>query len=770
MNRRGVLGPLLWGGVVLGLGLWLAIRTLPEWRPPPRADSALVRIAGAEMEAAGAHLRSAKVQLGSSPFSGAYDRAFRLLGPAAADYLYERSDAVARCVEGTLEVPGVASGGVTLAFDAGGRLRGLEWWPAGAPFRPAQASEAEREARRAFVARLEERLRGPDAFVGADATPPPVEGPILRRPLAPRAGAPAEAVVRLDNPNSTLQVYRTLHDPSRAAETPLRLTKIVPALLLVLLVGVLFLVLLVRRRIGPRIAYGVAALALISLSVGGIGSEHAYGGVFTYTMLVLYHLFLVVYLAVLWMVAESLLRNTVAGFTTSLDAIGYGRLGPRAGRAILAGLGMGAFIAGLRLLGSALAARLAGASVHPTGGAFPIPPFSDNRSPLFEGAFLAALLVLGIALLRGVMQKQRAEVLAAVLFALYTSLWAPVAPWGAAFALTLGVATALLFVFQRYGLASLLVAAMSAALLRDTLAAVRLAPHALAALLAGTLSLLALAIAGAVAIRRPEREEEGRIEAPEYLRRIENEHRVKHEMDLLSRMQLALLPEKPPAVPGLDLAVRTVLATEAGGDLYDFVVEPTGALWIAAGDVSGHGYSCGIQHAMVKAAFMSLARDGRTPAQVLMEIERVLRSAGKTRLFTSLTLLRIDPATGRGLLANAGHPYPLLLENGSCREIPAPGLPLGQGPPRRYEDQPIELAPGAILVIASDGLYEGTDRFDAQYGFDRPSQVLTSVGLFRRPAEAILEAITADWRLHVGDGPPSDDTTVVVVKRPNLFA
>jgi len=44
--------------------------------------------------------------------------------------------------------------------------------------------------------------------------------------------------------------------------------------------------------------------------------------------------------------------------------------------------------------------------------------------------------------------------------------------------------------------------------------------------------------------------------------------------------------------------------------------------------------------------------------------------------------------------------------------------------------------------------------------------VLEGVGLWRRPADAIVEALFADWRRHVGEGPPADDTTVLVVKRP----
>jgi len=149
-----------------------------------------------------------------------------------------------------------------------------------------------------------------------------------------------------------------------------------------------------------------------------------------------------------------------------------------------------------------------------------------------------------------------------------------------------------------------------------------------------------------------------------------------------------------------------------------------------------------------------------------VEIDRVLRMGRSGRLFTSVALLRIDPATGSGLLANAGHPFPILLHEGKTFEVAGSGLPLGQGPKRTYLDVPVEIPKGGVLVLASDGLFEGPDRFDVPYGFERPRTVLESTSLWRRPSESIIEALLADWRLHVGEGPPSDDTTILVVKRP----
>nr|MDP9121373.1 PP2C family protein-serine/threonine phosphatase [Acidobacteriota bacterium] len=276
-------------------------------------------------------------------------------------------------------------------------------------------------------------------------------------------------------------------------------------------------------------------------------------------------------------------------------------------------------------------------------------------------------------------------------------------------------------------------------------------------------SLALFLVLGLTGLRRPDEVEREKLKPPAFMRRLEEERRLKYEMDLLARMQLGLLPQIP-RVPGWDIAARSLLATEAGGDLYDFLYDEEGKLWVAAGDVAGHGYSCSIVQAMTTAALSSLIAPGQLPSEVLRQVDRVIRRGGSRRNFTSLALLRLDPATGQALLSNAGHPFPfLLLVDSAVAEIDLPSLPLGQGPPRQYVDEAILLPPGAVLVFCSDGLFEAPDRKEEQYGYDRPQEVLRAAR--GRSAADILEALLADWRRHLNSEKSPDDTTVVVLKR-----
>jgi len=761
-------GALIAGAIVLAAGAAAALRVLPEWQPLGVAESAAIETARAELAAAGATLLTPKAKVRNGLASSELERAYRRLGREAPGWLARHGSLASWVVLGELRVPGVGTGPAEIAIARDGSLRRVEF-TSGSVFRVAAPTSSVQEARERFATAVLGRLaRGETAGAPTDHE----SGNTIVRvwPLGAGRTGPREVVTRIAPTTAILILSRELADPdvgARYEKLTFRSLAIAVPLFGVVGLGVvvLFGVLLFRRRLGFRIAVGLALLGTAAMVLSGalfdLGGQRGLMAGFIVTG----RLFMAVALVGYWAVAETMLRDTVPGFRTSLDTLVAGRLSPRLGRAILGGLGLGGTIAGLRLLFASAVAAAGIPGVYPEATSYVLPLFGGIANAFLEGPYAAATLVLGAAVFRFVLPRERADVLGALAFALFYSCSFSYAPWGALLVLTLADAALLLLAFRSYGLSGLLVAATAAPLLRDLLASLRFPGELVAPMLLAAAALAALAALGVAASRRPEREDEARVDAPEFVKRLEDERRVKYEMDLLSRMQVALLPDRPPEVPGLQLAARTLVATEAGGDLYEFLVDDDGALWVAAGDVAGHGYSCGIQGAMVKACLLTLVKAGRRPGEILAEVDRVLRVASHARLFTSLVLVRIDPKTGRGLLANAGHPYPLLLVEGRATELAVPGLPLGKGPARVYAETEIELPGAASLVLASDGLYEGPDRFDEPYGYERPRAVLERVGLWRRPAESILEALLGDWRGHVGEGEPADDTSVVVVRR-----
>jgi hypothetical protein len=771
------------GLAVFALGLGLAWDRLPEWRQGPLPDK---RLLGRDLAAiaAGCGFRllgeGPRFELAESSRQKRLSSEVPITGAVPHAELLIRLDQTA--------VPLAAGQGAGAPSVAGARSRAATqsfkvWFEpggAGGGARPREIS-AQPAGWREILAAMRQstppRASRPEAFAAALLAPGEQVGRRLRLYLAGQpldafaiAGSAPPAHVLVADVNLAVRASRNPGSLEWAAAQWAQVdpvtgsTDALPRELLLGVVAAAFVVLAIRRRVSVTNAAWLAALAGVAvlpeaLRQGRAGAGAAGGGVLLVAAESLW-------LAVLWAAAESLWRTSDPRFDSSLDQLRARRPGRRAGQDLLRGAGLGAAAAGLGLAACALATLVPGAAVHALSVDLPVVDGWDG--PLAAGITSAAAVAFLLACGRRLAPRHPLAVILAVTLA-GAAVLAPVKlqPWPLQLAGGMLVVGALAAAGEVGGLTGLLAAGLSAQLLP---AAVFSGLHLTwlpggFALTAGAMALLLLA--GAAGARRPPEAGEEAPRPPAFMVRLDQERRLAVEMDLLTGMQRGLLPEAPPAVPGWEIAARSLIADRAGGDLYDFARDRAGHLWLAAGDAAGHGYTCAIAQAMVKAALAILLDGERTPAQVLGEIDRVLRTTAAGRRFTSLALLRLDPATGEALLANAGHPYPLLAAPGeAAREIPLPGLPLGQGPPRLYADLALALAPGALLVLCSDGLAEAGAAGQASappYGYQRPLDRLGA--LAGRPAAAVLDGLLDDWRRFRGPGAPDDDTTVVVLHR-----
>jgi hypothetical protein len=754
------------GALLLAAGLALARAKLPEWRSGSLPDRQAL---GREYSSIAAHCGLRLVGAGprfavvesSRRRRFSKDLAVTSAVPSAMVAIRVTQEAVTTLAGAT------AAQTLTVWFDADARPQAIDWQPS----RAQGALLAVRIAKTPPGVRAETlaaALLAPGESLG-----PPVQlfvagTPVSLFSIAPIAGS------TLPRQHVTAAALGVLVDASRnpgdAAAIASEWDRIDPlagsveALLrqatLLVLAG-LFCILAIRRRLGLRNAAWLAAITGLALLPSALRQPSPLDAVNAVVALLVAS----GWLAVLWSAAESRWRAADPRFDATFDLLLAGRLTRRAGGALLTGVGLGAAVSGLALAAYAAAATLPGAQTYALSVDLPL--FDGVAGPLASAVTGAAVVALLLAYGRRISRRRWVPYAAAVAAALAVS---PIQlrPWPLELAGNVLVAGALVAAAELGGPTALLAAALASRLLP---AAIFSGMHLswLAGGFAIAVAVIAvLLVAGTAGALREGGPEEGLAPPPKFMLRLERERRLEVEMELLARMQLGLLPSRLPHIPGWEIAASSLLADRAGGDLYDFVRDRDGHWWIAAGDVAGHGFSCAIAQAMVKAALASLlGGDGRSPAAVLAETDRVLRTAAAARSFTSLALLRLDPATGEALFANAGHPYPLLAELGKpAREVALPGLPLGQGPPRAYADLPLALAPGAILALCSDGLFEALAAGrggGAPYGYERPLRLLGE--LAGRPSAEVLAGLLEDWRRFRGPGAPDDDTTIVVLRR-----
>ncbi len=192
-------------------------------------------------------------------------------------------------------------------------------------------------------------------------------------------------------------------------------------------------------------------------------------------------------------------------------------------------------------------------------------------------------------------------------------------------------------------------------------------------------------------------------------------------------LQRALLPEALPQIPGLDLAVRYLPATEGatvGGDWYDAFPLAGGRVGLVIGDVSGHNIASASTMGQLRSLLRAYAIDNLSPGRALERtnaaVARLLPDALATVVYAVL-----DPATGDLAYANAGHPPPIVVTCAGEAEYldDTVGTMLGACATASFTTGHRRLPPGASLLCYTDGLIEHR-RHDIDEGFAALSETL----------------------------------------------
>jgi serine phosphatase RsbU (regulator of sigma subunit) len=210
------------------------------------------------------------------------------------------------------------------------------------------------------------------------------------------------------------------------------------------------------------------------------------------------------------------------------------------------------------------------------------------------------------------------------------------------------------------------------------------------------------------------------------------------------------------------LAGHFVPAAECGGDWWTVHDLPGGKVLTVIGDVTGHGISSAIITGAAKAA-CDLARtftNGRLTAPALLEMMNVsIFEAGKQKLMMTCAASILDPEAGTLTLANAGHPFPLLLRNSAVRPVVSQGPPLGTADNTEYQATTVELQRGDALLWYTDGVTECENEAREQFTEKRLRAVFQ--GSSGSEPEAARDAVVAALDSFRGARVLADDVTLV---------
>ncbi|MBF0502223.1 MAG: CHASE2 domain-containing protein [Candidatus Riflebacteria bacterium] len=244
---------------------------------------------------------------------------------------------------------------------------------------------------------------------------------------------------------------------------------------------------------------------------------------------------------------------------------------------------------------------------------------------------------------------------------------------------------------------------------------------------------------------------------------------MEKELEIGRKMQMSLLPEHIPQVPGVDIFAETRPANEIGGDLFDFIQFPDGRLGILIGDVAGKGVQAGLFMGMASIILKHHGARSTSPAAALEEASRTLRDHFNGMAPTYLTgcFAVFDPTTMELSIANAGHEPPVFVtpDSGRIEQIPLFGPPLGPVwlmEPITYTTFKAHIVGGMTVVFFSDGFTEAFNASNKVFGRERFFELI-SLNADKTPAELgriLLESV----KEFEADVPPSDDKTLVILK------
>jgi serine phosphatase RsbU (regulator of sigma subunit) len=238
---------------------------------------------------------------------------------------------------------------------------------------------------------------------------------------------------------------------------------------------------------------------------------------------------------------------------------------------------------------------------------------------------------------------------------------------------------------------------------------------------------------------------------------------ARDELEAGRTVQNALLPVAPPEVPGWDVCLFTRSANDVGGDLVDWQRLDERRVGVALGDVAGKGLPAALLMAKLQATLRALAPDSTGLADLAARVNRILCRDGLPNRFSTLVYLELEPHDSRVRLVTAGHMPPLVARAGSVEELPRGGTALGLLDSATYAEQSVNLGRNEALIVYSDGATEAMNGRGEMFGDDRLRAIVGRAS--GAPAAAISAAIRDGVDEFVGDAPPHDDLSLVIVRR-----
>ena len=244
--------------------------------------------------------------------------------------------------------------------------------------------------------------------------------------------------------------------------------------------------------------------------------------------------------------------------------------------------------------------------------------------------------------------------------------------------------------------------------------------------------------------------------------------KIKTSLEDASRIQQTLMPKSDPHVEGYDIAGQSIPCDETGGDYYDFITPDEWGqekIGVVVADVIGHGISAALLMTSVRASFRERIFSPGNGVAIVSDVnKRLVQDIEELNLFITMFYSEIDIKEKCFRWVHAGHESALSYDpaTDTFDTLGGKGLPLGVMQDCVYTEASIQIQPGQIILIGTDGLKEASNPQNELFGNNRLQMVMRDN--YRKPAKDILDEVFEALEKFRGSAIRQDDETLVVIK------
>lgn len=240
--------------------------------------------------------------------------------------------------------------------------------------------------------------------------------------------------------------------------------------------------------------------------------------------------------------------------------------------------------------------------------------------------------------------------------------------------------------------------------------------------------------------------------------------RLENEVSIAREVQRQLFPKKLPSIPGLELAAICRPARAVSGDYYDIIPLDGSRVGIALADISGKGIFASLLMASLQAALRSAAsmNGNLDTAHIVERLNQHLFQTTSDDRYATLFYAVYDTETRILKYTNAGHLPPLLVTDGHVQTLNEGGTVIGLIEDATYNQGSVEVVPGSVLLVFSDGLTEPENVFGEEFGVERLRDELLRER--NAPANKLAEDLIESAERWSGAAEQADDMTVVIAR------